>query len=155
MGIREAEHFVRLVRENPDESIFAGGCSESDIAQAERRLGVTFPESYRYFLRELGDCDVAGEEIYGIVVRDGRMLGVVTETLDLRESTGMPSHLVAFRPDGMGGYFTLDTSEMSAEGEAPVYVWGVGAHSATESEYIGTDFGTVALDLAKRGLGIA
>ncbi|MFI5688587.1 SMI1/KNR4 family protein [Streptomyces sp. NPDC051636] len=152
MGIREAEQFVQLFRENPDESIFAGGCSEAEIAEAERQLGVTFPESYKFFLRELGDCYVAGEEIYGVVVRDSQLLGAVTETFDLRESTGMPSHLVAFRPDGMGGYFTLDTSRMSAEGEAPVYVWGAGAHSATELEYIGTDFGTVALGLAQRGL---
>jgi len=153
MGIREAEQFVQLVRENPDESIFAGGCSEAEIGQAERELGVTFPKSYKFFLRELGDCDVAGEEIYGIVIRDGQMLGAVTETLDLRDSAGMPPHLVAFRPDGMGGYFTFDTSKMSPEGEAPVFAWGAGTHSATEFEYIGSDFGTVVLRLAQRGLG--
>jgi hypothetical protein len=152
MGIREAEQFVQLVRENPDDSIFAGGCSDVEISEAERQLGVSFPESYKLFLRELGDCDIAGDEFYGIVMRNGQMLGAVTETLDLRDSVNMPSHLLAFHPDGMGGYFVIDTFQMSSEGEAPVFVWGVGAHSPTELEYIGSDFGAVALDMARRGL---
>ncbi|MFF3645366.1 SMI1/KNR4 family protein [Streptomyces sp. NPDC002564] len=152
MGIREAEQFVRLVRDHPEESVFAGGCSDDDIAEAERRLGVVLPASYKLFLRELGDCDVAGDEFYGIVLREGQMLGAVTETLDLRDSAGLAPQLVAFRPDGMGGYFVLDTSRVGPDGEAPVYAWGSGAHSATETEFIGTDFGTVAHDLARRGL---
>ncbi|MFI7320191.1 SMI1/KNR4 family protein [Streptomyces venezuelae] len=152
MGIREAEQFVQLVRDHPEESVFAGGCSEADVAEAEQRLGATFPESYKLFLRELGDCDVAGEELFGIVHCDGQMLGAVAETLDLRESVGLPFSLVAFRPDGMGGYFVLDTSRADSDGEAPVYAWGSGASSPTEPEYIGTDFGTVALDLVRHGL---
>ncbi|MFG2653464.1 SMI1/KNR4 family protein [Streptomyces sp. NPDC048436] len=152
MGIREAEEFVQLVMDNPEESIFAGGRSDEEIADAEQRLGTTFPASYKYFLRELGDCDVAGEEIHGIVIREGRDLGVVKETLDLRESMNMPHSLVAFRPDGMGGYFAIDTSQMDEGGEAPVYVYGDGAHSPTDLEYIGPDFGSVALNLARRGL---
>ncbi|MER5257944.1 SMI1/KNR4 family protein [Streptomyces sp. NPDC002855] len=124
------------------------------MAEAEQRLGVSFPDSYKLFLRELGDCDVAGDEFYGIVMRDGQLLGAVTETLDLRESAGMASSLVAFRPDGMGGYFVLDTSRLNPDSEAPVCAWGSGAHSATELEWIGTDFGTVVLELARRGLGL-
>ncbi|MFK4071768.1 SMI1/KNR4 family protein [Streptomyces sp. NPDC029674] len=152
MGIREAQQFIRLVRDHPEESVFAGGCSEADVTEAEQRLGVAFPESYKLFLRELGDCDVAGDEFYGIVRRDGQLLGVVMETLALRESADLPSPLVAFRPDGMGGYFVLDTSRVNPDGEAPVYAWGSGTNSPTELDHIGTDFGTVALDLARRGL---
>ncbi|MFH8612143.1 SMI1/KNR4 family protein [Streptomyces sp. NPDC018029] len=148
MGIAEAEQFVRLVRDHPEESVFAGGCSEVDIAEAERRLGVAFPESYKLFLRELGDCDMAGDEFYGIVRREGQLLGAVTETLDLRGSAGLPAHLVAFRPDGMGGYFVLDTRRVNPDGEAPVYVWGSGGNSPAELGYVGADFGTVALELA-------
>ncbi|MEU6003924.1 SMI1/KNR4 family protein [Streptomyces sp. NPDC047197] len=154
MGIREAEQFVQLVRDHQEDSIFAGGCSEVDIAEAEQRLDVSFPDSYKLFLRELGDCDVAGDEFYGIVMHDGQMLGAVTETLGLRESAGMASSLVAFRPDGMGGYFVLDTSRLNPDSKAPVCAWGSGAHSATELEWIGTDFGTVVLELARRGLGL-
>lgn len=156
MGVREAEQFVALVHGHPDISNELGGCDEEVIARAEEALGVTFPPSYRLFVRELGTCEIAGEAFSGVWVRDsdpGTIYGSVRDTLDLRATSGLPPALIAVRPDGMGGHFVLDTAAPDADGEAPVRVWEAGASKAgDELEYIGPDFGTVALQLATRAV---
>jgi len=164
--VREAAEFVALVRAHPDLAHEVGGREEAEVVRAEEALGVVFPPSYRLFVRELGMCEIAGEAFAGVLVRGSEpavMYGVVRDTLDLRRLSGMPAGLLAFRADGMGGHFVLDTRETDADGEAPVRVWEAGAAQPDAEldvlgalgvpealEYIGPDFGTVAVRLARR-----
>jgi hypothetical protein len=59
--IREA-----LARRLRDETLvepfaFLGGAAETEVAEAERSLGVRFPESYRWFLKEFGGGEIRCE----------------------------------------------------------------------------------------------
>lgn len=55
------EDIAKLIDQNPD-FYFTGGVDENRIKQAEKELGVTFPESYKWFLRKYG----TSASIYGI-----------------------------------------------------------------------------------------
>jgi hypothetical protein len=74
---------------------FAGGASEPEIAAAEAALGVTFPESFRWFLREFGGGEVF-VEIFGVGSRPSKT--VVGETQRLRRGGihRLPRNLVVF-----------------------------------------------------------
>jgi hypothetical protein len=155
-ALEDARLLVDLVHENPDESNFAGPCDPDLIMEAERRLGLTFPPSYKYFVEELGTCDIAGYEFIGIFLQRGNkdiIMGSVTETLDARRDSNLPELYVVFYYDGMGGMFVMDTSRLDEENEAPIYVWQAGdSKPGDDLEYISPSFGTCALDMAIRGL---
>jgi hypothetical protein len=122
----DVSEFVRLVRANSEVASVAGGCDPALIAAAEAKLDVTFPPSYAEFLRQLGECDIAGEEFYGVWIREDEpdtFYGAVRTTLNARKSSDMPRELVGFMSDGMGGIYVLDTASAGDDGEAPVLVW--------------------------------
>jgi hypothetical protein len=88
-----------------------------EISAAERELGVTFPDSYRAFLRRFGAARLAHWEIYGIPW-DG-LRGDVVVRNQLAPRT-VPDYLVAVAADDAEHAFFLDTSRMSPQGECPV-----------------------------------
>ena len=55
--------------------------SNEAVLKAETKLGITFPESYRKFLLEVGYAEIFGDEIYSIYdIADGvDCLGIVQQ----------------------------------------------------------------------------
>jgi hypothetical protein len=157
MGAHEdAEEFIRLVRANAQVANVAGGCDEGLIARAEAQLGLSLPPSYRDFLRQLGECDIAGVEFYGVWTRGDNpdaLFGAVRTTLEARRTSAMPNSLVAFMSDGMGGLYVLDTASLDEEGEAPILVWEPGGSvPGSTLERVADSFGEFALRRTKHAL---
>lgn len=74
-------NFLETIRES-DAETFAG-VGEQEIIQAEEKLGMKFPETYRTILHEFGSLEIGSDEIFGLGV-DG-YLNVVETTLKERE----------------------------------------------------------------------
>lgn len=113
------------------------------IAEAEERLNVSFPVSYRQFLARYGAALCAGFEIAGVFKvgnEDEPPLwsDVVTSTNQLRRGSrgSLPLGYIAISDDGGDYNFFLDTSRRRADGECPVAVMGPGADGVV----VATDF---------------
>jgi hypothetical protein len=118
--LQRRQSIVDLIHEQGNDS-FGEGASEEVIARCEQQLGTTFPDSYRWFLREFGFA-YWPREICG--VSQDSALDVVRNTEGERHEVEpeLPAHLVAFCPDGWGNNYCLDTSRL-VEGECPVVFW--------------------------------
>ncbi|MYW68414.1 hypothetical protein GTY65_30710 [Streptomyces sp. SID8379] len=153
-GPEATERLIALMRENDDIAHFADGCSEEMITTAEEQIGLNFPPSYRKFLSVVGTCDIAGEEFIGLYQTPGmgeKLLGSVSETLDAR-SHGLPTAFIVVMFDGMGGLIVLDTSSRDTEGEYPIRVWNPGDTDLNDSEVLGQNFGTYALNVSQKAV---
>ncbi len=157
MSAREdVDEFIRLVGANSQVANVAGGCDEDLIVRAEDQLGVPLPPSYREFLRQLGECDIAGEEFYGVWTRDdddATLYGAVRTTLAARQTSAMPHPLIAFMSDDMGGLYVLGTASLDGAGEAPVLKWEPGGSvPGLPLERASDSFGEFALTRTRRAL---
>ena len=103
--------------------------SEADIAAAEETLGVTFPPSYRSFLREVGGLAIPPHlgvvhHFVGLSPMPPDNLSVVDHTLAARTERKLPPHLLVV---GMGAdfqeWFCLDVNRESEAGEYPVLLF--------------------------------
>ena len=157
-AIEDVEKFIELVKahegivnfdEEPTEPIL--------IAEAEHILKVTFPPSYRRFLEQLGECDIEGEEFYGVWRhRDDptQLMGTVHFTLQDRDDVDLPPAMLVLQYDGMGGTYVLDTSQPDQDGEAPVLAYQPPwVANGRPLEPIAPSFGHFALSKARRSTG--
>lgn len=120
------DKMILSIRNFPDKKCGTGAV-EAEIADAERSLGVRFPESYRVFLKTFGWGRFGHEEFYGLgtdIPEDLKHLDLVKVTLSerLQFEPHMPPHLIPVRADGAGNHFCLDTAKLS-NNEAPVVFW--------------------------------
>jgi hypothetical protein len=143
-----------LIRQHPEAADFVGPCPAKLIAQAEARLGLRFPDSYRRFLREYGAGNLAGVEIYGVIddqFEQGGIPDAVWYTLNLREEFDLPEHLLGIHDLGDGELYFLDLSARAAE--APVLIYHPGADSQEQqSDQVAPDFGPFFLQLVELAL---
>ncbi|XKM14510.1 SMI1/KNR4 family protein [Orbaceae bacterium ac157xtp] len=61
MSIKDVKEAINIINENIELADFVGKISPDLIDKAERMLGVKFPESYKYFLKNLGCGDIYGQ----------------------------------------------------------------------------------------------
>jgi hypothetical protein len=96
---------------------------EEDIRQAEEALGVSFPDSYCWFLMEFGAAEWP-QLIYGVRTGNWTWADLVRLTKESRQALNapIPLHLLPFSPDGWGNDYCMDTSRL-VEGECPVVFW--------------------------------
>lgn len=94
------------------------------IADAERRLGVAFPASYRAFLATLGWIEGANVQVNGLGDGVPSDLNLILETE--RERTDLrpfiPTHLISIWNDGTGSHYCLDLAR-ARDGDCPVVYW--------------------------------
>jgi hypothetical protein len=142
--IELVERVRRRLTENENPVQIAGPVSESQITAAEEALGVTFPPSYRTFLRTFGGLAIPSH--LGIVhdfmgvVQDEPTHDVVQRTLAARIERKLAEHLVVV---GMGAqcqeWFCLDVSRENAAGEYPVVMYDAKDNALDQQFY--EDFG--------------
>ncbi len=78
------------------------GATQSDIAAAERALGVTFAEDYRAYVSVFGAAAFEGHELTGVC--KSRRLNVVDVTLDERQQNqNIPADWYVLEQTGMDG----------------------------------------------------
>ncbi len=98
------------------------GCSAKDISNAEKKLGVKLPRSYKELLRTCGTATIEGEEIFGIPSKRTE-IDFVKATLALRKwkEAQWPAHMIVIAADGRGGDFCLDVSKIKGDDCPVVY----------------------------------
>lgn len=156
MGVADAEWAIARIEERRDECDFAGQRDERVVGLAEETLGVKFPPSYRLFLTRLGAGNIGAEEIFGVIGEDfveSAIPDSIWLTLQGRQDWGLPSPMIVVYFDGGTGYYLLDTSRASRDGEAPVVAWHPGLSVAgSELETIAPDFGLFLRELVEEEL---
>lgn len=147
MSIQKAFEIIEL---NHEEADFIGEINEETIIAGEHKLRVTFPKSYREFLKRYGLGDIYGEEIFGLGTEETGIPNVVWITKDLRESEGLPDHFVCFYFAGDGEYFCLDCSDVqSGKDDYASVVSFISGLPVSEqpNQLIAENFGDFLLDL--------
>lgn len=113
--------------------------SAGAIAEAESRLEVRFPLSYRRFLEVLGSLEVPPREVFGL--DSSGDLSVVAQSVQWRGERGAPATAVVIEADGVDG--DPVGFAPSADGEEPPVVrWELDRTIA-----IATGFGDYLADL--------
>lgn len=105
-----------------------GTVSQEVIAEAEVKLGLLFPPSYRIFLSHFGASFGEGFEVYGLdpSLKPGEMpqwSDVVKSTLLLRPDS-LPKNSIEISNDGGEFCYFLRCSETDPGFEGPVIEWG-------------------------------
>jgi antitoxin YobK len=140
--IELVERVRRRLREHENSCEIAGPVSESAITAAEEALGVTFPPSYRTFLRTFGGIAIPSHlgivhDFVGVTSQDA---DVVRRTLEGRTEKKLGEHLVVV---GMGAqyqeWFCLDTGRTLPNGEYPVLMFDARDNALDQQFY--DDFG--------------
>lgn len=104
---------------------FGDGTSDEWIQRAEARLGVAFPPSYRWWLRNYGSGTIYGDEVYSVYGLDFDAIsgGDVVHMNELdRTREGLPPAHLRIMVDYLGQHYFLNLSLATGASEAPVYV---------------------------------
>lgn len=148
MSMADLEQAFQLI-DGIDNADFHGPKAEALIVHAEQALGLTFPPTYRQFLSRFGCGAVSPHEFYGLVDDDFENSSVpdaVWLTLQLRRTTQLARSLVLVSETGDGGYYAIDTSQVTAAGEGPVVEWWPGLPNAVgNGRTVCDDFGSFLL----------
>ena len=129
----------------------AGPVPESAISAAEEALGVTFPPSYRTFLRTFGGLAIPHHlgivhDFVGVSPAVDEESDVVHRTLRAREERRLAEHLVIV---GMGAdeqeWFCLDASREDAKGENPILMFDARDNALDQQFY--DDFGQMLAEV--------
>jgi hypothetical protein len=154
MGIAEYEEALALVLAHRDDAHFAGPRDETLVAAAEAALGVTFPPTYRRFVRELGAGGIGAEEVYGVICEDfrGPIPDGIWMTLKIRADSNLPDAMVVIYDVGESEYFVLDTAQTDAVGDCPIVLWYPHWEQGDAREVIAPDFGSFFLSVVRDGI---
>jgi hypothetical protein len=154
--IELVERVRRRLSEHENRCQIAGPAPETAISAAEEALGVTFPPSYRHFLRTFGGIAIPPHlgvvhDFVGVPIGvNGSAAGpagsadatndVVHKTLEARAQRRLAEHLVVV---GMGAqyqeWFCLDTNHPRANGEYPILLFDARDNALDQQFY--DDFG--------------
>jgi SMI1-KNR4 cell-wall len=136
MRVPSVEEALRRLRE-AEGARLGKGASEREIAEAERRLGLTLPPGYRTFLRKVGWARLDGAALFGLgdgIPPDLDLLAAAAERAE-----GVARNLLPFARDDTGTIHYLDAAH-SGPYESPVYRCRPGASAAEALENVGHDF---------------
>jgi hypothetical protein len=150
--IELVERVRRRLTEHENPCQIAGPVPEAAISAAEEALGVTFPPSYRTFLRTFGGIAIPPHlgivhDFVGVARGPAEVTevapdanDVVARTLSARVERKLGEHLVVV---GMGAqyqeWFCLDVSRPTSAGEYPVLLFDARDNALDQQFY--EDFG--------------
>jgi len=129
------EQIRSVIEKFKNEADFLGPMPEEKIAEAEGRLGVQFPLSYRLFLRFYGCGGVRGEEFFGIGYDTPSCEPSVVFVTESMRKSGLPEGLVVVWASGGEYQCAIDTSR-ERDGEAPVVEWVEGMDPCRQSRQV-------------------
>lgn len=145
MSMIDYEHAKALIRKNGGGD-FIGWRPDEWVVKAEQLLGISFPSTYRRFLREFGCGGLRSEYFYGIVDADllrGPVPNGIWLTLDERKVAGLSPSMVIVQSGGDGSWYAIDTAQRNTESESPVLLLDV---NCRPFETVAEDFGRFFLD---------
>lgn len=135
MSIDKVRKAIAIINQHQDDADFEGVKEEHLIDLAEKKLGVEFSDSYRFFLKNLGCGDLAGCEFYGIINADFTNSGIpdaIWLTIKERQESNLPNQYVIINSTGDGDYYVLDCSkDTNKKGEVSLWSPGVKDNTST------------------------
>jgi cell wall assembly regulator SMI1 len=119
------------------EAEFGRGATPQEIEQAEERLGVQLPESYKAFLGYFGWASLEGLELYGLGDDVPAYLDLVRVTSSERTQMRprLPRYLVPLTNDGAGNHYCLDVGS-GEQGECVIVFWDHNLGESQDPEYV-------------------
>ena len=123
MSIDEIVKAVQMMNDSGEEILTTGGASDSLIQKAEAALGVTFPQDYRYFLKEFGSLCFESEEFYGLTkagLDADSIPSMIFATNSARERSDISNQMIKIKSSGYGPVFSIDLSQIDEGGSSPV-----------------------------------
>lgn len=116
---------IKLINENVSNGSSietAGSVKEDLIKEAEVKLGLHFPPSYKDFIKNFGCIEIDGRSFAGLfpnedVNEDG---SVVAFTIFQREDLGLPENYVALDFQDGDYLLCINTSLINSNGESPI-----------------------------------
>ena len=137
-----ADEIRKIAALSGTEALFYGSVEEGTVYKAETVLGVSFPPSYRSYLRYLGAAKMFGHDFDGLpdnssfIDEPPLYLNVVDHTLLFREEVAFfTKSMILLTDDGGSLLFYLETSITDNEQECPVL-----AHYYGRQFFIGSSF---------------
>lgn len=121
------DEIIRIISQYSDKGRFSGGVSDRFIEKAELQLRVTFPKSYKWFLREYGSGGILGITISG--VQENERFSVVSNTERYRKF-GLDDKCVVIQDCGEFA-MCLDTSKI-VNNECPIVSWERGSKTKSQ-----------------------
>jgi hypothetical protein len=112
------KNLERIIQENKDSGFFTGGVDEQIISDIEEELGVTLPQSYKWFLLNYGSGGVFGVNILGVGKANRPISAIATKE---KRKFGLNKELVIIE-DCDEYYYCLDTGKL-IDSECPVISW--------------------------------
>lgn len=105
-------------------NLVARPATAAEIAEAERSLGASLPDSFRWFQLEFGDFQHGPVDIYSVRTPEPPAINIVGINHEARTEEGprLPAHLIAFSDNDGGDYLCFDTTRREAS-EYPVVWW--------------------------------
>ncbi len=145
-----------IIEKNKEDADFIGEIDEPTIIDAENKLNVKFPYSYKLFLKKFGSGKMFGEEIYGLGTEESGIPNMVWITKNLRREK-LPNHLICIYYTGFNGFFyCLDCSKIQGnkDDNAPVVEFRSGNYLYEQSDNkIFENFGDFFYDLIRERPG--
>lgn len=132
-GLIVFDQVIQLVESVKDECLLVGKIDDEIIENMEKLLKITFPKSYRKFLKLYGSGIFAGIEIYGA---NNGPLGETTcvkNTMYFRKNENIPNECIVI--SDVGEYVYCLKSVKNYDDESKVYIWNSGSHSLTQTKY--------------------
>jgi len=125
--VEKYKSIVKLIDENRDKinfGEFGSGISDLWISRAQKRLNVTFPPSYIWWLKNYSGGEVLGEEIFSVYEMDfDTVVGgdiVYVNELNRKQNFSDRTQLVLQKTD-RAEIFYFDLQNPNENGEYPVY----------------------------------
>ncbi|HEV8657777.1 MAG TPA: SMI1/KNR4 family protein [Thermoanaerobaculia bacterium] len=115
------DEVAALIRNSPAASFGTPdtGATDEWIAKAEARLGVSFPPSYKWWLKNYGGGEIGGEEIlsiYGIDFDEAVGGDIVFQNTHRK----LPPNCLLISDTGADEEFYFDTGKPDQDGEYPI-----------------------------------
>ena len=153
MSMQDLERAFELFEKYKKDDDFVGSRDEILIQKAEKVLNLTFPPTYRRFLKQYGCGGIRGLDVYGIGYggfEAESCSNIVWLVLKYRKNYNLHLELVIISDDGMGNYYCLDCVNVNEFGEGPIVMQYVGHQQPLkEMEKIANDFGEFLLNEVK------
>ena len=123
MNINLDENLQKIIEESGESYHGSGPASDEMISLYEKELSISFPESYKIFLKKYGTLSFNGESFYGI----SRLGMVATSAPDVRFVTqearklgDIDENMIQIKSSGYGPIFSIDKSIIGSNGEAAI-----------------------------------
>lgn len=91
------EKIIKMIELYGEDDDFFGEVSEEYIKNAEEKLGVKFPNSYRDFIKKFGSGGICGVELEGV---QGKLGASVVDVTERWRRLGLDKNLIVIEDSG-------------------------------------------------------